>query len=102
MSRRRGRLDAATPQEEGQADTHEAQRRLSVLRQAQLFVISTDEEPSQIHARSFGNTVAELGDLGIRENLGPHAGVLGPLAWKQKRDLRYRHKATLWNPFTRS
>jgi hypothetical protein len=96
MSRRCSRFDPSAPQKQGQAEAHEAQRRLSVLGQPQLLVIGTDEEPAQIQARNICNPIAELRDLRISQELGSHAGMLRTLAWKNERDLRHRHRATLW------
>jgi len=86
---RGGRLDPAPFQQHGQRQAHEAKRGLRVVSQPQLVVVRPDQQVAEVDIGAGRAAIAQLGDLGIGEELGAHAGVLRALAWEQKRDLRH-------------
>src|SRR5207247_8084573 len=95
MTSRRNRLDAAAPQKEREPEADEAQRRLGVLRELQLVVVRGGEQASQLDIRSAGAALAQVCDLGIIEQLSPHACVLRALARIDKRDPGHRRYCVL-------
>jgi hypothetical protein len=89
VTRRGERLDATSSQQQGKAQPDEAQSRLRVLGQAQLVFVSADEQALEIDVGGAGTAVAELGDFGIGEELGPHPRLLGALPRKNESNLTH-------------
>ena len=79
------RLDAAAPQENGQAEAGEAQCRLRVLGQPKLVIVGGGEQAAKVDAGSGCAFIAELADLGVLEKVDPHARLLRALAGVQER-----------------
>jgi len=78
---------AGAGQQHGQAEAHEGERGLGVLGEAQLVVVGAGEEVAEVDFGGLRAPVTELGHLGIREQAGAHAGVLGALPGVEEGDL---------------
>src|SRR5205807_2921218 len=86
-----GGLEAGPAQKVGQRDAHEAERGLGVLGQAELLLVRLGQEPAEVDLGAAAP--AELGDLGIIEERGAHAGRLGALAGKEEGELARAHRS---------
>ena len=78
-------LDASSAQQQRQPDADEAQRGLGVLGQSELVVVGDRQQAAKIDVGRGRALVAKRRDLCVFEKLSPHAGLLGALAWVDKR-----------------
>jgi hypothetical protein len=60
----------------GQADAHEAEGGLSVLGEPQLVLVRGGEQAAQVDVGGLRAPVAEIADLRVCQELGPHASLL--------------------------
>ncbi len=81
-------VDAVAAQQHGQADAHETERGLGVLGQPQLIVVGGGQQPAKVDVGGRGAPVAEVADLRVGQQLGPHARLLGALAGVDEGDFR--------------
>src|SRR5258708_34277610 len=88
MARGGDRGDPVAAEQDGQADAHEAESRLGVLGEPELVVVRGGEQAAQVDGGRRGAPVAEVADLGVGQELGPHARLLGALAGVDEGDFR--------------